>query len=247
MRIHTRLTYQWSKDRYVLIGEEGFDYEGLVAECKGASQEQNDLAKSQSEFYGTLTKDYESQFAKQDAIQASLNASLKPIIEAGPGQFGYSKGETDALNSTAINGTATAFANAKRALQENQAAEGGGNAYLPSGVKAQQDETLAAQGANQESSELEQIQTGGFDRGYQTFEKALDQEQGVANAYNPTAIASTANTSGSDAGTTLKTINDENAASSPWGAIGGILGGGLSAFAGGFGSDVGKAVGKKIG
>lgn len=242
MRIHTRLDYQWSDGKYVLVGEEGYDCEGLVAECKGADPAQTDLAASQSAFYKTLSNDYSQQFANQAAIQASLNTSLKPILDAGPGQFGYTKGETDALNSTAINGTATAFANAKRALQENQAAEGGGNAYLPSGVKSQQDETLASQGANQESSELLGIQNAGFQQGHETYENAVGQEQGLANSYNPNATASSANTSGSDAGATLKTINEENAASSPWGAIGGILGGGLSAFAGGFGGSLGKKV-----
>jgi hypothetical protein len=247
MRIHTRLTYQWVGDRYILIDEEGYDYDGPIAECKGASAAQDSLAASQTAFYNTLTQDYATQFANQEAIQKSLNTALQPIVAAGPNQFGYSQPELNNLNSTAITGTATAFANAKKSLQEGQAAQGGGNAFLPSGVKAQQDETLASQGADQEASELLGIQNAGYEKGNANFENAIGQTQNLTNSYNPTGFAGSATGAGNSADAEENVITEENNAASPWSTIGGILGGVAGDIGGGFGTSLGTALGKKIG
>jgi len=242
MRIHTRLTYQLRDNAYILVDEEGFDYVGPVAECKGASAQQNALAQSQTQFYNTLSQDYSTQFANQSAIQQSLTQALEPIVSAGPNQFGYSQAQLNNLNSTATTGVAQSYANAKKSMQEGQAAEGGGNAYLPSGVQQQQNETLASQGANQQASELLGIQNAGYNQGFNTFENAVGQLQSTGNAYNPTAYAGAANTAGSSAASELNTIQQENAAASPMNMIGGILGGAASAVAGGLTGDLGTAV-----
>ena len=244
MRIHTRLTYQGRDDGYVLVDEDGFDYHGPLDLCKGASDQQNALAASQTAFTNTLQQDTATQFANQQAIQSSINQALEPVIAAGPNQFGYNQAELNNLNSNAVTGVAQSFANAKKGLQEGQAATGGGNALLPSGVQQQQNETLASQGAGQEANELLGIQNAGYTQGHAQFEDAIGQTQNLDNSLNATGFAGQANTSGADAGTTLSTIQTENAAASPMNAIGGILGGAASTVADGMTGGLGTVVSK---
>lgn len=251
MRVHTSLTYQWSDadNNYILMAEEGFDYcpENGLALCKGATQQQNDLATSQSDFYKTLSADYGTQFAQQGAILSSLNTALAPTVAAGASQFGYNPAEVNSLNSTAIQGTAQNYQNAQKSLQNAQAQQGGGNAFLPSGVAAQNAATLAASGANQTSSELLGIQNAGYQQGNQNYNNAVNALGGVASQYNPTGYASSATNAGNSAGNTLNTIQQENAAASPWGAIGGILGGAAGSFLGPLGASVGSKLGSSLG
>jgi hypothetical protein len=249
MRITTQVSYLWSdrQNRYILLSRKWTNISGPVALCKGASQQQEDLANSQQKFYDTMTSDYSKQFENQNAILGTLRSSLNPIIAAGPGQFGYTPGEVNALNSQAIQGTGQQYANLKKALSENQAAAGGGDVLLPSGVAAQQQATLGSTAANQASSQLLGIQQAGYDRGYQTYESALGQLGGVAGMYNPNGVATGANTAGSAAATTANQVTQLNNAASPWNLVGGIIGGGLSAFTGGLGSSLGGGLGKALG
>lgn len=246
MRIHTKLYYVWddAQNCYVLEHEEGFNLpeNGQIELCKGASQQQNDLANSQTQFYNTLSTDYGQQFANQSAILSSLQKSLQPTVDGGPNQYGYSAGQTNNLNSTAIQGTAQQYQNAQKALQNQQAARGGGNLALPSGVDAQNNAALAATGANQTSNELLGIQNAGYAQGNTNYNNAVSQMGGVASQYAPNSYAGSAISSGNSAGNTLSTIQQENAAASPWGAIGGLLGGVAGSFAKPFGAAVGSGL-----
>ena len=232
MYISVKREFVWSdrQSRYILIRDLSEKWIGSVALCKGASQQQTDLANSQQAFYDTMTKDYNTQFANQNAILSSLQNTLNPIISAGPGQFGYTPGETNALNSQAIQGTGQQYANAAKAVNENIASAGGGNEYLPSGVASQQRSQVATAGANQASSELLGIQQSGYDRGYQTYESAINQLSGVAGLYNPDASGT--NAAGSAAGSTLDEIAKANQAANPFNAILGAAGGGFDAWLG---------------
>jgi hypothetical protein len=249
-RIHTFLQYEWSDEtnEYVLVHEEGFDCpESGVAWCKGASSAQDQLAASQSAFYNQLTNNYSTQFANQNAILSSLQSSLASTVAAGPSQFGFSPGQTDALNSTAIQGTAQSYQNAEKALQNNAAQQGGGNVALPSGVAAQNAATLAASGANQESSELLGIKNAGYTQGNANYNNAINALGGVASQYNPNGVAGNATGAGNAAANEANVITQENNAASPWGAIGGLLGGVAGAFAGPLGASVGSSIGKSLG
>src|SRR5208337_3279495 len=149
--ITRRVEFVWSskQDRYILLRKrQSINWTG-VSLCKGASAQQNQLAAQQQQFYGTLQNDYSQQFAQQGNILQSLQNTLNPIIAAGPNQFGYNAAETGALNSQAIQGTGQQYNNAKQALGAQQAAAGGGNTLLPSGVQSQQQAGLASAAANQ--------------------------------------------------------------------------------------------------
>lgn len=246
MRIHTRIEMVWCEERkqYVQIAEEGYDLpdNASIAYCKGASTQQTDLAKSQTDFYGTLMKDYDTQFVNQQNILGTLNNKLQPIVNAGVGQYGYTNAEDAAKRTQASAGTSQAFQNAKQSLGQSQAAQGGGDTFLPSGVKTQQQTQLATSAAQQESNQQLDITNQGYDVGRQNFNNAVSQEQGVAGMYNPTAYAGNATSSGSTAYNSADENAKLNNAASPWGAVSGLLGGVGASFAGGLGGAAGKSI-----
>ena len=245
MQIHLNSEFVWSdrQQKYLLVKRKSVTWAGEVAFLKGASSAQNNLANQQSQFYSTLQQDYGTQFANQSAILGSLNKTLSPIVNAGPNQFGFSQGQTNNLNSQALQGTATAYANASKNLKENQATAGGGNSLLPNGAQNQQQASLAASAANNQSNQLLGIQQQGYDVGRQNFNNAVSQLGGVAGQYNPSGYAGQATGAGNAAANTDNQIAQANNAASPWNLIGGILGGAASGFASGLGGGLGKAWG----
>ena len=237
--------YLWSstQNRYIIVRDVRRPFFGQIALAKGASAQQTDIANSQQNFTNQLMSNYSQQFASQNAILGTLQNSLNPIVNAGPNQFGFSKAETNNLNSQALQGTGQQYANASKALGQQQAAQGGGNSYLPTGAQAQQQAGLAANAANQSSSQLMGIQQAGYQQGYNQYQSAVGQLGGVAGMYNPTGYAGEANTSGADAASTANQVAQLNNEASPWNLVGGILGGAASAFAGGLGGGLGKELG----
>ena len=246
MLITQKAEYIWSskQDRYILLRKQSINWTGLVAFAKGASAQQNALAQQQSNFYSTLQQDYGTQFKDQSNILGTLTKSLSPILQGGVNQFGFSQGETNALNSSAIQNTGTQYANQAKALRENQAAQGGGNALLPSGVAQQQQAALGAASADQASNQLLGIQQAGYAQGRQNYNNAVGQLGGVAGQYNPSGFSSAANSAGSNAANTAGQIAQENNAASPWNLVGGILGGAAQGFGGALSGGLGTAVSK---
>ncbi len=251
MKIYTRLEFLWdtSAQKYVRVCEESYELPDAspVALLKGASGQQTSLANSQQAFYDTMTKDYSQQFANQTAVLNAVNASVQPVIAAGPNQYGFSPAETNVLNSQAIQGTAQQYNQAQKALQQRQAAEGGGTQFLPSGVNEQQKAELAATGANQTSSELLGIQQAGYTQGANQYQSAVQQAEGAAGIYNPTGYSGAATGAGNAAANEANTVAQENNAASPWPMIGGILGGVAGSIAGPIGAQVGSKIGSSIG
>ena len=227
MRIFSEIVYQWSdrQKRYILIRSKSRPFFGQLSLCKGASAQQSQIGNSQQQFTTQLMQDYGQQFGNSNAIYGTLTKALQPIITAGPNQFGYSAGQTNTLNSQAIQGTGQQYNAAKQNLAAQQAASGGGNAVLPSGVQQQQTAGLATNAANQTSNQLLGIQQAGYQQGNNQFNQAVGQLGGVAAGYNAAGFAGAANTAGSNAANTANQITQENNAASPWGLIGGILGG----------------------
>jgi len=249
MNLSVKREYLWSgtQDRYIILKDVRRPFFGQrVAWAKGASAQQTDIANSQQDFYKSLSANYGQQFGQQSAILSTLQKSLNPIVSAGPNQFGFSKAETNNLNSQALQGTGQQFRNAAKSLGEAQAAQGGGNTYLPTGAQAQQQAELAATGANQTSNQLLDIQQKGYDVGRNQYNAAIGQLGGVAGMYNPTGYAGEATGAGNSAASSADEVAKMNNAASPWNLVGGILGGaasaGLNAFTGGIGSSVAKGL-----
>lgn len=197
----------------------------------GPSAQQTQLSAEQSNFYNQLSQSYGQEFAGQSSILSSLNSAFAPILAGGPNQTGYSAAENAALNTAALNTTSANYRNAAQATNEQLAGRGGGNSFLPSGVNAQIDASLASNAAGQLSSEQNQITQANYTQGRQNFFNAAGALSNAASIYNPTGVAGAANNAGNNAfGSATQIYNQGNA----WqGALGGVLGGAASAASSG--------------
>lgn len=229
MKVYTESVFVWSEkqSRYILVRDKSINWTGPVALLKGASSTQEQLQQAQTNFTNTLMQDYQTTFGQNQAILGTLTKSLNPIIAAGPNQKGFSAGEENTLNSQSLQGTGQAYANASKALKEQQAATGGGNVYLPSGVQSQQQAELASVAANTESNQLLGIQQANYQQGYNMYESALGQLGGVAGMYNPTGYAGAANSAAAGADTEANAV--QQADQQGWNNVTGLISGGLGA------------------
>lgn len=228
----------------VLIELDGYLYSGPVALCGGPSQQQKDEAAAQQDFYKTLTVNYKDVFARQEAILGNLQTAWDPVLNAGINQYGFSAPEDTALRAQATEQTAKNYSQAASAVNEQLAARGGGNTFLPSGTNAQISAGVAENAAQQVSAQNLAITQAGYARGRENYMAASNALGGVAGMYNPTGYAGVANTAGQDAFSSATTNYQEAQQNSPWKIAGGILGGVASAAMGGLTGGLGTAVSK---
>jgi len=249
MRIYTKLIIDLNGD---ILEQEGYEYDGPVAKCKGASQEQMNLqaeqaglAKKQSAFFDVMSASYNKMFEGQTAILATLQKTFAPILAAGPSQYGLSRAEDTALRTMASEGTAQSYKMAKQETAEGIAAASG-DAFIPKGADAQIRAQLASKAAAQESEQQLGISKYGYDIGRQNFGAAANALGGVAQQMNPLGYSGQTTGAAEGAGKLTgsafdqaTTIYEENKKSSPWNIVGGVLGGALSTFTGGLSSTLG--------
>ena len=176
----------------------------------GASQQQKDIEASQAAFYDTLTSEYKTLFGQSQGILGELTKSFEPILKAGINQQGFSAGELNNLNSQAVSGTGANYAKAADALSKQQAASGGGNTYIPTGAKIQQQQQLAESAAENESRIESGIQAENYATGRANYLTAAQGLGGVASELNPTGAANAATGAGSAAATTANEITQAN-------------------------------------
>src|SRR6266436_9127624 len=157
MRINTKVV--WDMETLQVIDREGYEYTGAVTFCKASSQEEG-IQKQTQDFFKQLTADYSSRFAGQDAIigqlksaYGELHSALTPILSGGVNQQGFSASELASFKTDATNRTSAEYQKAATAVGERMAAAGGGNTYLPKGVDAAVQASIAAQAAGQSASE----------------------------------------------------------------------------------------------
>lgn len=239
--ITTRLVLDMASGE--VVRQEGFWYDGPIAECKGADAQQNELAQTQQNFATQLAQNYTTQFGAQSAITQGLTTSLNPIINAGVNQYGFSNAEDASMRTQASDNTAAAYKQAKQATGEAQAAAGGGNTFLPSGVKSEENSQLAEGAAQQNAGEQLGITQQGYATGRQNYDQAVNAEQGVAQIINPNATAGLTTSANATASNEADKIAELNNAASPWNIVGGVLGGAVGAFANGMGGNLGKSAG----
>lgn len=167
--------------------------------CGGPSTQQQSIAGQQQQFYSTLQSGYQQNFAQQSNILTSLQNSFQPILAAGINQYGFSQQENTAMMTQATTGVANQYQAANQATQQQLAATGGGNQFLPSGASSQLTQQNAQAAAQAESSAKLGVTEAGYAQGRQNYLAAAQGLGGAATALNPTAIASSANTGGSNA------------------------------------------------
>ncbi len=190
---------------------------------------------AQSAAYQQAISQAQSVFGASSSVFNQLMSSFSPVLSAGPNQAGYSQGELQNLQSSAITQTGQQYRNAAQAAGERTAAQGGGTAFLPSGVNAAVQGNIAAQGASQTAGELSQINTNNANLGRQNWLAAAGALSGAPNVFGAANNAMGASTSAGQAAISggQANFNAQNQLSqqSNWWqplvgqALGGVLGG----------------------
>lgn len=176
----------------------------------GASSQQTALGDAQTAFYNQMTQEQSASYAQNQEILKSLNASFAPILAGGINQQGFSAPELSNLNSQAETGTGEDYKQANAALSNQEATEGGGTSYIPSGAKNQEHEELASSGAQEESNLSSNILGADYATGRQNYLTAASGLEGVAAGFDPTAYSNAATGAGSAASTTENEITQAN-------------------------------------
>lgn len=247
MKVYTKITFQMTEVGILKVSEESYEYDGPVALCCGASSQQQNTANTQSATYQQFTQQAQQVFGNSSTVFNDLINTFAPTLAAGPNQQGFSQAEQSALNSNAITTTGQAYRNAKQAVGESEAAQGGGNVGdVTGGSKTATDLGIAESAAAQTSSELNQIQQENYAVGRQNYDTAASGLESATNVFNPaTSMDNATTTSGEAAANTENEIAQQN---NSWvGAVTGILGDVAGVATGGVMKQLGFGSGAKNG
>jgi len=151
--------------------------------------------KSQAAFTNTLQAAFAQQFG---ANQSTLNFLNGKLTSAVNNPQGFSPQMLAAATTQAIQGTATDYANAAKTINNQIVARGGST--LPSGVGAQIQAQLATGAANEESSNLTNLQIANAQQQQSNFWNAVSGLAGVAKLQDPLGYASSANQGAGEVG-----------------------------------------------
>lgn len=193
--------------------------------CGGPSATQLDLQSEEAQFYSTQIQAYNTAYQNFSGIQSTLNAQFAPILAKGPNQMGFNDQELQTLNTQATEQTAQGYSKAKQALQQNQAARGGGtsNINLTSGGAEQEQEELASTGETALGAEKLGITQAGYTQGYNEYQGAVAGEEDLAAGWNPNSFAGSATSAAGTANSEANAITQEQ--NSMWTGVMGALGG----------------------
>lgn len=209
---------------------------GRINIC-GPSQSEKNLQKSEADFNQTLQQDYAQTFAANQEILKALNASLAPILAAGPNQQGYSPAELAALNTQAIESNATGVNQAEKAAAQREDAAGGGTSLLPSGVNAQINAEIGTAGEENLSREQLGITQANYAQGRANWQTALSGELATASGFNPLGYASATTSANTSAFNEANAINQQS--NQMWSDVLGGVVGIAGSFARGYGQGMG--------
>ena len=242
MKIYEKLVFQWNDETgsYIKVAEVSKEYDGPVAQLCGATDSQKQIQQQQQSFSQQLVSQASAVFGNASKVFNDLVNTFSPTIAAGPNQEGFSAAEKANLQSTAITSTGQAYRNARQAVGEAQAAQGGGNTPgVTSGAKVGTDLSLAENAANQTSSELSQIEQADYNQGRQNYDFAVEGLSKAPDVFNPATGADNAATGSQEgAANTANQIAQEN---NSWvQAVTGALGGVAGAATGGFMRNLGS-------
>jgi hypothetical protein len=235
LKIFTKTELHWdaAAKRYFAVPIEWFEHSGpLALACGGASSQQKQISAAQDNYYNVLTQQAQEEFGLASGIFKQLTGVFSPILEAGINQQGFSKEELDTLNAQVVNQTGANYKNAASAVNEELAAQGGGNVRIGNGANDQVRERVAESAAQTASNEELQVQENNYATGRQNFLTAAGVLAGAPGVFSgATAAAGAANQGGADAS---QTANEITQANNSWmGLVGGVLGAGLSGWASG--------------
>lgn len=246
MKIYTRIQYSWNQDGELVVDNyDAFEYTGKVELCCGASTSQQQIGAEQATAYQQMTQQAQQVFGSSSQVFQQLQSTFAPTVAAGPSQQGFSAAEDANLKSQAITQSGVAYKNAKSAVGEAIASQGGGNnPALTSGSNTGIDLGIANSAAANTANELSNIEETNYATGRQNYDTAVSGLAASPNVYNPAAeFGNAATNSGNAASNTANQIASQN---SSWvQAVTGVLGGVASAATGGLvkGSGSGSGTG----
>jgi hypothetical protein len=222
--------------------------QGKGRDVCGPSSEQKLTEGQQQHLTSLMTADYNQRFGQQSDIINNMMRVYTPIVQAGPDQQGMGANELAALKTQAGEAVGNNYAKAGRSLNNQLAARGGGNEFLPSGADANLRGQLAEAGAAQQSSEDLAITRANYELGRQNWQHATAGLNALVGETNPTAygqMASSSNQAAFGQATEIQKMENQKeadiaggitslamgAATFGAGALGGV--GGVKGFAGG--------------
>jgi hypothetical protein len=230
MKSYSLVVSYWDGTRYITDEENsiGTEFDGPVALCCGADPAQTQIAQQQSAAYTQMTQQASQVFGNSSAVFGDLMKTFAPTVAAGASQQGFSPAELSNLNSSAITQTGQAYRNAKSAVGEAQAAQGGGNVGdVSGGANVGTDLSVANSAASQTAGELNQIGEANYQTGRQNYDTAVQGLSNAPNVFNTaTSMNNAATNSGNAAANTANQIAQEN---NSWvqavtGALGSVAG-----------------------
>lgn len=177
-----------------------------------------------------MTENFENFAGTNANILKELTGSLTPIVEAGPGQFGFTPSEAAAMRTDAAEQLNAAGANATNAVRSAVASQGGGTTFLPSGSSASILGALAQDTAVKEAEAQSGITQAGYAQGNKNWLAATQELAGAPGELeNPITGAGDAAVSG--ANLEQSGANAITQANQAWmQPVGQIIGGVASAF-----------------
>lgn len=187
----------------------------------GPSASEQTIAGAQSSLALSMQSDFQTRFAKQSTLLDNLNASLTPVIAAGPEQQGFSPEELAARNTQAINAAGAANRNAVQSASNSMAGRGqsrgapgvgGGDSGLQSGIESAIRGGIASSSANQLANAQNEITSENYAVGRSNYRTALAGSQALSGEYNPQGFGGMAQSGLSTAFGEEDKINSENQA-----------------------------------
>lgn len=200
----------------------------------GSNSQQTAAQAQEAAFSKQMMQENATVFGQQQNILSSLNAGFQKIIANGPSQEGFAPSELTNLQSTGTEDTARGETNAMRALGQGQAAEGGGNTFIPSGVKQEQQQEVASAGADSNTQTQEGIINADYAQGNVNYDNAVAGSQAVAADLNPIGYSEATTNSNQASASEANAI--AQSANSPFTAVMGALGGLAGAAATAYGA-----------
>jgi hypothetical protein len=197
----------------------------------GAASTSQDAMNQEFGLQAQLRNAFEAEYGNQSAIYNALTQTFRPLLAAGPNQYGFSPGEQAALSSGALQNAALSGEQAKAAT--DSAIAGGDSLGLPSGAQDALNAQINESTAQNNADVQDQIRQAGYAQGHQNFLNAASALGGVAAGENPLGYAAqSTNANKILEGVDVPTANSLN--QNPIGPLlGGLVGGALDALTGG--------------
>lgn len=244
MKTYIKITWEWDGSQYVQTSEESYEHDGPVALCCGAAQGQKDIANQQTSAYKTMLNQAQQEFGGASGVFSDLMKTFEPVVAAGPDQEGFSQAEKSALQSSAITNAGNAYRNAKQAVGDTMAAQGGGNVGdVTGGYKTGINLSVAESAAKQTADSLNEIDQADYATGRQNYKEAVAGMESAPGVFGTANSAENVATGGGEAA--ANTENQIAQQDNSWvGAVTGALGNVAGIATGGIIKNLGSGVAK---